>query len=162
MAARRCANCGAVLSRYNPGLICQPCQEKLVDRRASATESHYLDVEGMRVILGLESQEQVRRLARKGRLPPRVPVVRRWLWEEEVVRDWIRSGHETGPDVAEQLQALTKAHGGIHLDETTGERILGDRLDIQVHVYSRKGKKIVRETRKMSTVVPRHHESQGS
>lgn len=160
MTARRCANCRAVLSMRNPGLICLPCQEKLVDQRGSATESPNLDVEDVRVILGLESQEQVKRLARKGKLPPRVPAIRKWLWEEELVRDWIRSGYETGPAVKEQLQALTKAHGGVHIDETTGETKFGDKLDIQVKVYSKKGKKIVRETRKISAVIPRHHERQ--
>lgn len=158
MTARRCASCRAVLSMSNPGLICLPCQEKLVDKWASASRSRYLDVEDMRVILGLESQEQVRRLARDGKLPPRIPVVKRGLWEEEVVRDWMRSGYETSTAVKEQLKALTEAHGGAHVDETTGETKYGDKLDIQVMVYSKKGKKVVRETKKKSSVIPRHHE----
>jgi hypothetical protein len=130
----------------------------LVDKWAPVAISRHLDVEDMRVLLGLESQEQVKRLARDGKLPPRIPAIKRWLWEEEVVRDWIRSGHETGEAVKEQLEALAEAHGGAHVDETTGETKYGDKLDIQVNVYSRKGKKVVRETKKISAVIPRYHE----
>lgn len=158
MAARRCTSCRTVLSMSNPGLLCLPCQETLVDKWASVAISRHLDVEDMRVLLGLESQEQVKRIARDGKLPPRIPAIKRWLWEEEVVRDWIRSGYETGEAVKEQLEALTEAHGGAHVDETRGETKYGDKLDIQVKVYSMKGKKVVRETKKISAVIPRHHE----
>lgn len=158
MSTRKCARCGAVLSTRNPGFICQPCQKKLVDNWKLAAESRNLDVEDMRVILGLESQEQVKRLARKDKLPPRIPAIKRWLWDEDVVRDWIRSGYENREAIKEQLEALAKAHGGAHKDEITGETKYGDKLDIQVMIYSKKDKKVVRETKKISTVIPRYHE----
>ena len=161
MSTRKCVNCGAVLSHYNPGITCQPCQEKLADQRVSATEGPNLDVEDMRVILGLESQEQVRRLARKDKLPPRIPAIKKWLWEAEVVRDWMRSGYEISEAVRNQVNALAEALGGAHIDEDTGEIKYGDRVDIQVMVYSKKtkkSKKVVREIKKKSAVIPRHHE----
>jgi hypothetical protein len=143
----------------------------------------------MAELLGLESEEQVKRLARARKLPPRVPAVKKWLWLEDMVRDWMRSGYEISEDVKKQVRALTKAHGdtrkkvkdltkahgdarikvkalteahgGVHVDETTGETKVGDKVDIQVMVYSKKskrGKKIVRETKRKSSVIPGHHE----
>jgi len=164
MAKRKCTLCGAVLSQYNPGDICQPCQEKMAEQRENAVEGPNYDVEDMRIRLGLKSQEEVRRLARArdSKLPTRIPVVRKLLWLKEVVNAWIKAGHRLTPELEEQLQALIDAHGGIHKDETTGERKVGERVDIQVQVYSKdKGGEIVREQVKKSTVIPGHSESRG-
>ena len=147
------------MSGHNPGLICLPCQEKLIDDWARASKVHFLDVEDMRVLLGLDSQEQVRRLARQGQLPPRVPAIKRWLWEEELVRDWMRSGYQVIETMKDQLAAMGEALGGAHIDEDTGEIKYGDKTDIQVQVYSnigtRKDPKVLHESKKQSFVTPR-------
>jgi hypothetical protein len=160
MAKRKCALCGTILSQYNPGLICQSCQKKIAEQRANVVEGLNYDLEDMSIILGLGSQEQVRQLAQAKKLPPNIPVVRQWLWPRAVVDDWIKGGYQLTPELKEQLQALVDAHGGVHDDETTGERKVGERVDIQVQVYSKdKGGEIVHETRKVSNVIPGHHQS---
>jgi hypothetical protein len=63
-------------------------------------------------LLGLKSAEQVRRLARNKKLPPRIPAVRRWLWLKEVVDRWMKSGGPLAQGSTEQLAALADAHGG--------------------------------------------------
>ena len=160
MNDKKCARCKAGLSVSNPGFICLPCQRKLIDDWARASEVRYLDVEDMRVLLGLDSEEQVRRLARQGKLPPRIPAIKKWLWEEEVVRDWMRSGYEVTQIVKNQLAAMGQALGGAHIDEDTGEIRYGDKVDIQVQVYSnigtKKDPKVLREVKRKSFVTPRY------
>jgi len=63
----------------------------------------------MRLILGLDSQEHVRRLARNGKFPRRIPSVRRWLWLKEVVDSWIRSDHQISPANSELQEAISIA-----------------------------------------------------
>jgi hypothetical protein len=63
----------------------------------------------MRVLLGLNSQEQVRRRARRNRLPPAIPGNRRWLWFKEVVDSWIRSDHQISPANSELQEAISIA-----------------------------------------------------
>jgi len=102
----KCPKCGGVLNQYNPGPLCAPCQEKLAEERKTITEGLHYDVEDMRLILGLDSQEHVRRLARDGKLPRRIPGVRRWLWLKEVIDAWIRSDHQVSPVNTEEAQAI--------------------------------------------------------
>ena len=105
----KCPKCGGVLNQYNPGPFCAPCQKKLAEERNTITEGLHYDVEDMRLILGLDSQEHVRRLARKGKLPRRIPGVRRWLWFKEVVDSWIRSDHQISPANSELQEAISIA-----------------------------------------------------
>ncbi len=105
----KCPKCGGVLNQYNPGPLCAPCQGKLADERTTITEGLHYDVEDMRLILGLDSQEHVRRLARNGKLPRRIPGVRRWLWFKEVVDSWIRSDHQISPANSELQEAISIA-----------------------------------------------------
>ena len=102
----KCPKCGGVLNQYNPGPLCAPCQEKLAEERKIITESLHYDVEDMRLILGLDSKEHVRRLAREGKLPHRIPVIRKWLWLREVVDSWIKSGHQLLPANSEEAEAI--------------------------------------------------------
>lgn len=88
----------------NPGTLCFVCQEK-ESEKLTAGDSPTYDVEDMARILRLES-EQVRRLARKGRLPPRVPVGRKWLWSREIVDRWINSDGRLPEESALELAAL--------------------------------------------------------
>jgi hypothetical protein len=107
---RKCSQCGAVLSRSNPGPLCSPCQEKKHEEPATGDSPTY-DVNDMARMLHL-GNEQVRRLSQKGRLPPRVPGVRKCLWLKEVVDKWLKSGGPLAQGSAEQLAALAEAHGG--------------------------------------------------
>lgn len=109
MSKRTCVNCGASLSSYNPGTLCRPCQENQAKEKKADIESLHYDVEDMRVLLGLNSQEQVRRRARRNRLPPAIPGNRRWLWFKEVVDSWIRSDHQISPANSELQEAISIA-----------------------------------------------------
>lgn len=86
-----CNRCGSVLNRYNPGTLCFPCQEKKMEAIANE-EKRYYDASDMMDILGLKSEEHVRRKARDGLIPGRIPGIRRHLFLKEVIDDWIRSG----------------------------------------------------------------------
>ena len=106
---RICLNCGIPLSRYNLGTICGPCQKIQAGELQAAFNSLHYTVEDMRRILGLDSQEQVRRLARDGKLPPRVPAIKRWLWLRKVVDAWIGLDHQFSPASTEEAQAILTA-----------------------------------------------------
>jgi hypothetical protein len=64
-----------------------------MDRLVSGDKPYY-DAQDLADILGFKDAESVRRLGRKGKLPPRVPAVRKWLWVRGVVDEWIRGGHQ--------------------------------------------------------------------
>ena len=86
---RKCPQCGKGLSMHNPGTLCFVCQHKESEKLTTGDSPTY-DIQDMARILRLES-EQVRRLARRGKLPPRVPAGRKWLWSRETVDRWIKS-----------------------------------------------------------------------
>lgn len=116
----KCPKCGGVLNQYNPGPLCTPCQEKLAEERKTITEGLHYDVEDMRLILGLDSQEHVRRLARDEKLPRRIPVIRKWLWLREVVDSWIKSDHQLLPANSEEAQTILLALKlGYPIDQAT-------------------------------------------
>lgn len=101
---RKCSQCGKVLSMRNPGTLCFVCQDNESEKMTTGDSPTY-DVQDMARILRLES-EQVRRLARKGKLPPRVPAVRKWLWYREIVDRWINSDGRYPEESALELAAL--------------------------------------------------------
>ncbi len=109
MLKRTCVKCGASLSSYNPGALCRPCQENQAKEKKADIESLHYDVEDMRVLLGLNSQEQVRRRARDNKLPPAIPGNRRWLWFKKVVDSWIRSDHQISLANSELQEAISIA-----------------------------------------------------
>ena len=124
---RKCPQCGTVLSMTNPGTLCFPCQHKESEKLTTGDSPTY-EVEDMARILRLGS-EQVRRLARQGKLPPRIPAVRKWLWSKEVVDRWINSGGQLGEESALELAALAaSAHVQYAptFDEASGQRKPGD------------------------------------
>lgn len=89
---RKCAQCGAVLSQYNQGKLCFPCQEKRQEElEEKMGDSPNYDVDDMCFILGLKP-EQVKRLGRKEVIPGRIPVIRQHLYLRASVDQWIRSG----------------------------------------------------------------------
>ena len=92
---RVCLQCGAVLSQYNPGNLCRPCQERKLEQTITGGDD-LIDAEGYASILGLDSPESVKRLARKDKLAPRVPAVRKCLWRKDDIDTWIKREGQTG------------------------------------------------------------------
>ena len=76
---RKCVICGALLSQDNSDLLCSPCKK---ERIRSETESLYdlcYDAEQLADILGFDETESVLRLARKGKLPPHIPNIKKYM-----------------------------------------------------------------------------------
>jgi hypothetical protein len=86
-----CRQCGGKLNRYHQGNLCYVCKEKRLEEVVTDDED-LIDAEALAHILGLASAESVKRLARKGKLPPRIPGIKRWLWRRSVVEEWIKQG----------------------------------------------------------------------
>lgn len=139
--SNKCSECGTRLNQYHPGKLCYACQKKRTERLTSDELPHY-DALEMARILGLDSAEQVKRLGRKNKLPPRIPSIRRWLWSKEVVDRWIKSEGQLPEGSVEQLAALADAHGGLHYDEATGQWKMGRPEVITPVVSDREGSRI--------------------
>ena len=90
-----CTQCGRGLNRYNTGKLCYACQEKRREQDITRSDE-LIDAEGYAYILGLDNPESVKRLARKGKLAPRVPAVRKWLWRKDDVDAWRKQEWQTG------------------------------------------------------------------
>ncbi len=84
---RVCTQCSTVLTQYNPGKLCFPCQEKQLEQRITYNEE-IVNAMDFAFMLGLKNAESVKRLGRKGKLPPRIPGVYQWLWLRSIVEDW--------------------------------------------------------------------------
>ena len=103
---RVCYECDAVLSQYNPGKLCFPCQEKRLAWSA-IRDAEFIDPRGYADILGLESEESVKRLARDDKLAPRVPAIKKWLWRKDVVIDWMkREGQVLNKDLRMAIRGI--------------------------------------------------------
>jgi len=86
---RYCRDCGNVIPRNHLGNICFPCLEKhewFVD----LDDLVIIDAEQYARLLGLDSVDQLKRLARQGVLAVRVPIVKEWKWYLKDVLDWIK------------------------------------------------------------------------
>ena len=92
---RVCSQCGAVINQYHPGNLCFPCQEKKLEEKITSGED-IIDAEGYASILGLESAESVKRLARKGLLAPRIPGVKKWVWRKDDIDAWFKREQQAG------------------------------------------------------------------
>jgi hypothetical protein len=156
---RVCSRCGNPLGVYNPSHICWVCQEKMATRRWEAIEGPYVYVEDIAEVLEI-SEEQVRRLHRNGSLPSPLGPAKKLKWDKEYFLSWIHSQHKVPPVLGRQLEAFIKAHGGLHLNETTSEYELGQREDFQIQVCS-KGKdgKVVLESIVVSGIIPGHYDT---
>jgi hypothetical protein len=103
---RVCSQCGKELAQKNPAKLCFACQEKRRERDTTRNEE-LIDAKDFAFILGLTNAESVKRLALKGKLPPRIPGVRKCLWSKEVVDLWIHSaGKITKPELLEHYSEL--------------------------------------------------------
>lgn len=106
---RQCELCGKILNRYNPGYLCYACQEKRAEERANRGDKLHYDAEDMAYILDLQSTESVKRLARKDKLPSRIPGIRKYLWLKEDIDAWIRSGYHSLLNTSEEDKAIKLA-----------------------------------------------------
>ena len=119
--SRKCTRCGTLLNRYHLGRLCYPCQEKELEKRESeyVEELHY-DAEAVATILGLKNAASVKQLARKGKLPDRVPGVKKYLWFKVVFDAWVKSEHHVSPSSSEEAEAiLTALKLGWPIDQMT-------------------------------------------
>ncbi len=115
--ANFCSNCARPLSEYNPGHICIVCQKEIISGKDAENTEVCYDALDFADILGLKSAEQVRRLAREGKLPPRVPAIWKYLWLKEVVHSWMRSGYL---EIDEKSRVILKAiEFGLQIDNLT-------------------------------------------
>lgn len=62
----------------------------------SAGGEDIIDVKGYALILGLDSEESVKRLARKGLLAPHTPAVKQWRWRKGDIDAWFKQEQQTG------------------------------------------------------------------
>lgn len=99
--AKKCLECGSFLNQYHLGELCWPCKEKKLEQVAPGSE--LLDAEDLAEILLLKNAESVKRAARQGRIPPRVPGIKKCLWHRSVIEAWIKSAGELAPSLAEAL-----------------------------------------------------------
>jgi len=59
-------------------------------------ENGLVNARGYADMLGLESEEQLRRLGREGVLAKRIPHIKQWLWHEKEIDDWFKREQRKG------------------------------------------------------------------
>jgi hypothetical protein len=89
MARQQCIGCGNILPRHHLGRLCINCQEKALKKTNGTCSLHY-NISDLTEILGLTNEEQTRRLSRAGKIPGRVPIVKRHLFFKGIIDDWIK------------------------------------------------------------------------
>jgi hypothetical protein len=131
---RYCSKCKRELIPSNPGRLCTVCREKM--SRSLPDEKTYYDVNDLMRLFGLDSEEQVRRLGRAGKIPGRVPAIKRHLYSKESVDNWIQSDYvfinpRLKPIGPLQEEAYRLCQSGDH-SWMTEERFLGQACTAQV------------------------------
>jgi len=86
-----CIKCGKPISSYNPSDLCWACQEKNIYSMVESGGPNYT-LEDMRVILGFQSDTQVKRMWAKGSIPGRIPGIKKYLFHKQTVDEWVKSG----------------------------------------------------------------------
>ena len=72
-----CRLCSSRLSTYNPGKVCSLCQARERNRLVGESSAvPYYTLHDIMSILGLDSEEQARRLGRRGVIPGRLPGIK--------------------------------------------------------------------------------------
>jgi len=104
--------------------------------RSLPDEKKHYDVHDLMSLLGLDSEEQVRRLGRAGKIPGRVPGIKRQLYSKEAVDRWIQTDYAfTDPRIKPlsplQEEAYHLCRSGNH-SWMTEERFLGHACTAQV------------------------------
>jgi excisionase family DNA binding protein len=100
---KECCLCRREMDQNNPNSICFICVQRLTD---SIALPYNYNVEEVRRILRLESQEQVRRMAREGKLPA-VRKGKSYLFPKEDFDTWFKAGQPAigGKEVGEVKKA---------------------------------------------------------
>ena len=93
--AQVCWQCGKELSRYHTGYLCRACQERRLEKMID-DDKDWVDAQGYAAILGLDSAEQLRRIARDGKLAPRIPAIKQWRWRRKDIEDWFKQKQRAG------------------------------------------------------------------
>ena len=93
--AHVCRQCGRELHRYQTGNLCHACQEKRLEKMIT-DDKDLVDAEGYAPMLGLDSAEQLRRIARNGVLAPRIPAIKQWRWRRKDIEDWFKQEQRAG------------------------------------------------------------------
>ncbi|MBL7124552.1 MAG: hypothetical protein ISS51_00430 [Dehalococcoidales bacterium] len=121
--ARICENCGHALGRYNPGKNCYACQEKRREGIVNMSESPNYDVGNLAYLLDL-SEAQVKRNENDGKIPPRIPGIRKYLWPKKVIDYWRESGFRPYWEDSEVAEAVLygTTHGWNLVSMTFGGR----------------------------------------
>lgn len=101
---RKCVGCGANLREDNPGTLCTPCQTKKLAQLADRGPSYYTAAD-LTYLLGLENEESVKRLGRKGIIPGRMPGIKKHLYLKEAVDAWIKAGNRVAVKPTSPIQA---------------------------------------------------------
>jgi len=90
------------------------------EERAEIYDEINYDLEAMAHILGLQSVESVKRLARKGKLPDRIPGIKKYLWLKKDVESWIEARHKLPPRTEEEDKAIILAlKKGVPIEQIT-------------------------------------------
>ncbi len=92
---RLCKQCKTKLNSYHTGDLCYACQDKKREEMVT-DENGLVDVRGYADMLGLHSEEQLRRLARAGVLAPRIPHIKQLLWRKEEIDAWFKREQRKG------------------------------------------------------------------
>ncbi len=93
--AHVCWQCGEELSRSHTGYLCDDCQGKQLKKMITDDED-LVDAEGYAAMLGLDSAEQLRRIARDGKLAPRIPAIKQWRWRRKDIEAWFKQKQRAG------------------------------------------------------------------
>jgi len=93
--ANVCWQCGEELSRYHTGYLCDACQEKQLEKMMIDDED-LVDAEGYAAMLGLDSAEQLKRVARKDVLAPNIPAIKQWRWRRKDIEAWFKQQQRSG------------------------------------------------------------------
>ena len=112
MLGKHCCDCGKELEPQYPDIRCLNCLGKAREKYGAIPGDFYTASE-VALILGDKSEEQVRRLARKGKIPGRIPIIRRVLFDKKTIDELMAksrfvSGVAATP-LQEEAQAMCRA-----------------------------------------------------
>ena len=99
--ARKCKDCDTILSLYNQGQLCWPCQEEKKEQlQEQIGDTPHYTVENLCLLLGYANPESVKRLGRKGKIPGKIPEIRKHLYLREDVDQWLCGEQQEAPTEA--------------------------------------------------------------
>ncbi len=157
MRHRVCIRCRqTTLPPDFPGIICLRCQEEFKQELADFMEGAMLDLHDLAQMFRMD-EDSVKRAYRKGKFPARATGTKKYLWSQDVIKEWMRAGCPDIKRLIDDLEVLRDQHGDVGPDDLRGGKTAGDRLDIPVQVFSNdESGELKRQTRIITTRIPRH------